>query len=205
MRRGSVFSAACLVSVLLMLSPTQSNAMEQQGDTETSKVPSSVQSILSTLNVLGNFIEHEKNTAKRNLLIRRLNRLSDRANTLTNTENFQSSLNTDDLDIDRALDNVAAIKGNLDDVRKVLQTIINDLSLQDQVSVTELQIRLRSISVSRAGALRNIEDELRGAKVSGKIGVRTIKDHAERAHSLAQQLQHEIAEFLQNLRSSPVR
>ncbi len=203
MRSNKTYLIVVLVITFLLLPLFQIPVMASQ---ESAKVPEAVGNILGTLSIIGDFIRREKDVAKRNLLVRRLNRLTHRVNTLTiNIANFRESLDDTDFDITRALGRAESLKRNLSEVNDILNTIVSDLNLQDQVEVTELEIRLRGITRSRAGRIRSIERELRIASSGGSVNLQGARDHAEQAHRLAQQLQREIATYLQGLRSNPVR
>jgi hypothetical protein len=205
MRSRKLHLVMGIVGVIFVLLLFEPSALAHQTSDKSSTLPSAVGSLINALEKVRKFIQCEKNTAKRDLLIKRLNRLSDRVKTLTtNTDNFRESLFDSEFDVERALENVVGVQRNLSDVRQALNTIVSDLNLQDQVPVQEINTLLFNDSQSRGIILRSIQSELSNARSGGKIDLQTIKEDAGRALGIAQKLQRRIAEFLQKLRSNPV-
>lgn len=202
----AICSIAALTITLFYAAPATAFQVQPSEDrsSESSKITLVTRSILETIRVLNDFIRQEKDLEKRNLLVRRLNRFSDRINSLaTNLGNFRNSLTDPDLDAERALANIEELESDLRAASRTLQTIASDLDLQDQAEVVALQQRLRALVFQRVTLIERMRREL--SQANGQIDLQTIRRNADNAYQIAQQTQLEVATFLESLRSTPIQ
>lgn len=202
---GRMRLVAAFLVLAAVLAPARAHALQAASDpgsaaSESAKIPAVVGSIVSSIRILNDFFQAEKEAAKRTLLVRRFGVVSDHLNLLiASLGNLREGLSVPEPDQERARRSVRVIRDQLSQIATLLDGAARDLGVEDRPDVVAAQDEIRSILQQRGELLASIASDLDPARSGSEIDLQTIRANAEQAQRLAQDARREIAEFLQAL------